>query len=172
MYLQSPLLLSPLLQFSPLLPITVPSVTFTVPSVTTTVPSATSTVPSVTRCFFRNFPLLCISIIIKFVLLKCKLAQEGEVLNLQHIVPLGWEKTRQVCKIQWPLCYFISRLLPPCPLCYSPFSLFILFNHEDFYNHCSSFDSARKCFLKYDVSCFTIGYLLFASDKSVSFREA
>ena len=30
MYLQSPLLLSPLLQFSPLLPITVPSVTVTI----------------------------------------------------------------------------------------------------------------------------------------------
>ena len=45
MYIQSPLLLSPLLQFSPLLPITVPSVTVSVPSVTITV-------PSVTRYFF------------------------------------------------------------------------------------------------------------------------
>ena len=51
MYLQSPLLLSPLLQFSPLLPITVPSVTFTVPSLTITVPSVTFTVPSVARYF-------------------------------------------------------------------------------------------------------------------------
>ena len=41
MYLQSPLLLSPLLQFSPLLPITVPSVTVSVPSVTITIPSVT-----------------------------------------------------------------------------------------------------------------------------------
>ena len=60
MYLQSTLLLSPLLQFSPLLPITVPSVTFTVPSVTITVPSVTFTVPSVARYFvWISFYYVC-----------------------------------------------------------------------------------------------------------------
>ena len=53
MYLQSPLLLSPLLQFSPVLPITVcPPVNVGVPSVTITAPPpVTFTVPSVARYF-------------------------------------------------------------------------------------------------------------------------
>ena len=62
MYLQSPLSLSPLLQFSPLLPITVPSVTVGVPSVTRpiTAPSDTFTLPSVARYFvWISFYYVC-----------------------------------------------------------------------------------------------------------------
>ena len=60
MYWQSPLLLSPLLQFFPLLPITVPFVTVGVPSVTIIVPSVTFTVPSVARYFvWISFYYVC-----------------------------------------------------------------------------------------------------------------
>ena len=138
------------------------------PPVTVSIPSVTITVPSVTR-YFSEFPFTVYVNNNKILLLNCKLPWES---NLGHIMWLEWEKTRQVSKIQCPLCYFMYRLLLPCPLCYTLFSLFILFNNEDFYNHCSSFDSAKKWSLNYGVSCYSIRYLLFANDKSASFRDA
>ena len=107
-----------------------------------------------------------------FTSLKCKLPQEGKVDDLEHNVYIRWEKTRQVCKIQCPLCYFMSRLLPPCPLCYSPFSLFIPFNHDNFLIIVYRSILPITCSLKCGVSCFIVVYLPFASDKRVNFRDA
>ena len=100
---------------------------------------------------------------IKITLLKCKLLQEGKVRDLKPIVCIKWKKNRQVCKIQCPLCYRPVPSVTPHFIYLFPSTMKIIVPRSML---------PTTCFLKFGVSCFIVVYVLFASDRIVSFRDA
>ena len=126
------------------------------------------TVPSVTR-FFSEFPFTLYVNNHKnpFTQVQITIRRQSYQFMAYSVIRVR-ENPTSVQNSMSPLLLYV-----PSVTALSPLLLTIFFIHSlQPWRFFSSFDNAKKCSLKYGVSCFSIGYLLFASDKSVSFREA